>query len=96
MAAFFIATLSIKNPEKFQEYAQKVPATLASFGGEFLTKGKVGEALSGSADHQAAAIVKFPDLQSVSDWYKSDAYQAIIPVRDEGADVTLISYEVPE
>jgi len=96
MAAFFIATLTIKNPEKFQKYAEKVRATFGPFGGEFLTKGKVGETLCGSADHQVAVIVKFPDLQSVTNWYKSDAYQAIIPVRDEGADVTLISYEVLE
>ena len=95
MSAFMIATISIKNPEKFQEYAEKVPATVIPFGGELLIKGKFTGALTGEADHQMAGVVKFPDLESIDNWFNSDAYQALIPLRNEGADVQMTKYLMP-
>jgi uncharacterized protein (DUF1330 family) len=38
-------------------------------------------------------VIRFPDAQALDDWYSSDAYQALIPLRTEAADVDLINYE---
>ncbi|MBE7636222.1 DUF1330 domain-containing protein [Sneathiella sp. P13V-1] len=95
MTAFFVASVTVKNPEKMAEYAAAAAKTFTAFGGEPLLKGKRVEDLAGSADHQMVAIVKFPDSNSLKGWYQSDAYQALIPLRDEAADMTLVSHEVP-
>lgn len=95
MTAFFIANVTVKNPEKFQEYAQKAGATFASHGGEPVLRGKTAEVLAGSADHQAVGIVKFPDQNSLLAWYNSAAYQAILPLRDEAAEMTIVTYDIP-
>ncbi len=95
MSAFFIATVTMKDGEKFQEYAAKSTGTFQPFGGELIIKGKFNGTLVGNADHQAAAIIKFPDIEALENWYASDAYQALIPLRNEAAEMTLVKYEVP-
>jgi uncharacterized protein (DUF1330 family) len=93
MSAFFVATVTVKNPEKMGEYGQKVGATLQPFGGELIVRGAVSRALAGKADHKAAAVIKFPTLDALNQWYASADYQALIPVREAAADMTIIAYE---
>lgn len=95
MQAFFIATVKIKNPEKFQEYASKAAATFAAYGGEIALRGKAEEALAGSLNHGAVGVVRFPDMDSLQRWFKSKEYQAIIPLRKKAADMTIVAYSAP-
>jgi len=95
MTAFFVATAKIKDPTKFGDYAQKAGASMKDFGGEVVQRGQMREVLAGEADHNGVGVVQFPDLQSLTDWYASSAYQSIIPLRDEAADITIVAYEVP-
>jgi uncharacterized protein (DUF1330 family) len=95
MTAFFVATVTVKQPEAFQEYAQRSAPTFAAHGGELVLRGKLGEVLAGSAGHQATAVVRFPDMAALKAWYASADYQALIPIRDAGADITIAAYEVP-
>ncbi len=95
MTAFFIARVTVKDGVKFQEYAQKAGATFAAHGGEPVLRGKAAGVLSGIADHETVGIIKFPNLAAIAAWYGSADYQAIIPLRDEAADVAITTYEVP-
>ena len=95
MRAFFVATVTVRHPEKFQEYARKAAATFAPHGGEAVLRGKVDGALVGTAGHQAVGIVTFPDAAALSAWFNSPEYQALVPLRDEAADITIITYSVP-
>ena len=95
MTTFFIANVSVKNPEKFQEYAQKSGATFAAYGGAPLARGKVAGNLVGSSEHQAAAVIKFPDLDSLNNWFNSPEYQALVPLRDQAADMIITNYQIP-
>jgi uncharacterized protein (DUF1330 family) len=96
MTAFFVATVTIKDPAKFQEYSKKAGETFAAHQGELVIRGKLEKALSGKAKNHAVGIVKFPDHDALNAWYNSAAYQAIIPLRDEAAAVTITAYSVPE
>ena len=96
MSAFLIVEIIKKNEEKFAEYAAKATETVKSHGGEFLIRGKAIKTLVGEQpEHEFAGLVKFPDIQSIDDWYGSDEYQAIIGLRDEGADVKITVYQAP-
>lgn len=94
MTAFFVATATIKNPEKVREYATKAAETFAAHGGSFVVRGKLETALTGAADHQAIAVVQFPSMDALSAWYESPEYQAIVPLRMEAADMKIITYSV--
>lgn len=96
MSAFFVATVTIKDSDKFHAYAGKARDTFAAFGGELVLRGKFEGTFVGDVSHQAVGIVKFPDLQTLENWFQSDAYQAIIPLRDAAADMVIAKYEQPD
>ena len=93
MNAFFIAQLNIKDPVKFQDYAKGAGESMQPFGGKVITKGKMSRQLAGKSDYQNVAIVGFPDKESLDGWFESEAYQKLIPLRDQAADILLVSYD---
>jgi uncharacterized protein (DUF1330 family) len=93
MTAYAIGQITIKDPVKWQEYRSKVPETLTPWGGKLLLRGTRAKALSGQQRHTDIVVIRFPDLESVVRWHDSPAYQALVPLRKEAADVDLISYE---
>lgn len=95
MAAFFIVTTTVKDQDAYQTYVQSVGPTLAPFGGKALLRGKADCALVGELTHQTVGIIEFPDLEAVKSWYASDAYQALVPLRNRAADMTITAYAVP-
>jgi len=93
MSAFVIATIAVKNPEKFAEYGRKAAASMAPFGGEVVLRGKLNAVLKGEMGHANAALIRFPDQASVSAWYASADYQSLIALRDEAAEMLLASFD---
>jgi uncharacterized protein (DUF1330 family) len=95
MSALMIARITVKNPEKFQEYIAKTTQVAKSYGAELLYRGKADRTLHGEGnDHGLIIIVKFPSLEKINEWYGSDAYQPLKALRDEGSDMQITSYEV--
>ena len=89
MPTYLSAIITVKNPEKLKEYISQVPATMAPFGAKMICRGKVQKTLSGPGNHQIEAIFEFENSAKIDAWYQSDAYQALIPVREEGAEMTI-------
>ena len=90
MSVYVTATATIKDPTKFQAYLSALPETLAPFGGVVISRGKVTQTLHGLADFQLIATIEFKDEKTVEAWYRSPAYQALIPNRDEAVDSTIV------
>ncbi|MFT2099306.1 DUF1330 domain-containing protein [Marinomonas sp. 2405UD66-6] len=83
MTSLVIVDLTPINKEKMAEYSAQAAETLKPFAGHFIAKGAF-DVLHGDTAHSVKAIIQFPDQKSAKDWYNSDAYQAILPLRDEG------------
>ena len=71
-----------------------MPATLATAGGEVVWRGRKVNVLSGEHSHADAVVLRFPDVATVESWYNSAAYQALIPLREQAAEMALITYEI--
>lgn len=95
MQAFFIANVNVKDAEKFQQYAQQAAVSMQPFEGQLLTKGVFAKSLAGDLNYQSVAIVSFPDQVKLEAWFESDIYQALIPLRDEAAEMLLTSFNTP-
>jgi len=93
MAAYVIGHITVIDPEKWDEYRGRVPETLAPWEAELVLRGKRAAVLSGRHEHTDTVVIRFPDLESVDGWYSSAAYQELVPLRRQAADVELISYE---
>ena len=90
MATLMSATVQVKDPEKLKIYVSQVGATMAPHGGKMVARGKIAKQLAGEVKHQIEALFEFPSPEAVDTWYTSDAYQALIPNRDEAANVTVV------
>lgn len=93
MAAYVIGRITIKDPMKWASYRDQVPATLAPWGAEVVFRGKPFAAFSGPADHSDVVVLRFADPTAARQWHDSPAYQALIPLRAEAAEVVLTAYE---
>ncbi|ADZ91598.1 DUF1330 domain-containing protein [Marinomonas mediterranea] len=82
MPSYIVVDLTPINKEKLAEYSALAAETLAPFNGHFIAKGE-SQALHGDKPHPLKAILEFPDKESAINWYHSDAYQAIIPIREQ-------------
>lgn len=85
MPAYILVSFTPIDSDKLQHYAAAVPATLLPYGGEMLAKGRA-ETLHGTATFAMQALIAFPDNGQAEAWYRSEAYQALIPLRDAGMD----------
>lgn len=89
MSAYLIANYSITNPEGYAEYPPAVAPTLAPFGGELVIADFESEAIEGSPA-AVSVVVRFPDKQSARDWYHSDAYQAVVGLRIDNSEGSVL------
>jgi len=72
----------------------RVPATLAPWGAQLLLRGEKAAVLGGSHAHQATVVILFPDLDAVNGWYASADYRSLIPLREQAADLDLVSFSI--
>jgi len=70
------------------EYLERIDATLAPYGGHFIVHGGRPDMREGTAPG-TLIVIEFPDRESAEQWYASDAYQAILPLRTENSTSTV-------
>jgi uncharacterized protein (DUF1330 family) len=90
--AYVVAEVAIHDAEAFaRDYAPKVAGTLQTYGGQFLTSGKL-TTLEGNVP-QRFVIIAFDSADKARSWYDSAAYQELVPVRQKTATSTLFIAE---
>ena len=90
MSAHVIGHITVKDFDKWAQYRASVPATLVPWGGEVVMRGRCVEVLCGEHAHTDVVVIRFPDAAAADGWYRSPAYQALIPLRVQAADMLLI------
>lgn len=90
--AYVIGNISVRDPAKWAQYRALVPETLAPWGAELLLRAGDAVVLGGEHRHTDVVVIRFPNRASAVGWYGSPAYQSLIPLRLEAADVDLVSY----
>lgn len=91
--AYLIGHITVKDPAKWAEYRSRVPGTLEPWGAELVFRGRRTAVLSGEHAHADAVVIRFPSADALSGWHASAAYQSLIPLREQAADVVLIAYD---
>lgn len=96
MSALMIARITVKDPDKFQDYLTRSKQIASQYGAELLHRGTVSRALNGDDDHALVVIARFPSVDSINEWFDSDAYKPLAALRDEGTDMQMTSYALAE
>ncbi|TDC64408.1 DUF1330 domain-containing protein [Actinomadura sp. GC306] len=91
MTAYALAHLHPQPPlhDDVFVYMRRIQATLDPFGGRFLVHGSVPEVVEGPLDGMYV-LIEFPDTDKARNWYESDAYQAILPMRTDNMKGTAV------
>lgn len=92
-SACLVGHITVKNAEKWIKYRDQVPATLEPWGAEITFRGKRVATFSGDRTHDDIVVIQFPNKEAVDSWHSSPAYQIQIPLRQQAAEVVLLSYE---
>ena len=93
MPAYLIGTIHVNDPQRWQDYVDRVGATFVQYGGRVLLRGVKAEQLSGAAHGERVVVAEFDDAAALKRWHDSVEYQQLVGLRNSGADVVLTSYQ---
>ena len=82
MAAYLIADIEVIDSAGFAEYQQKVPATIAAYGGRYLVRGGATEVVEGAWSPHRCVVLEFPSTAQLKTWYASPEYRPLIAIRE--------------
>jgi uncharacterized protein (DUF1330 family) len=93
MAAYLVGHITVKNDGLWQKYMAGVKESLAPFDCKIIFRGQLDKILAGQHDHNLVVVIEYPDQTTLDNWYGSEKYQSLIPLRDKAADVVITTYK---
>ncbi len=91
MPAYFVCTMTIRDPETYRKYTALTPATLARYGGKFLTRGDPVETVEGGPVFaERMVLLEFPDREKALAWYNDADYQSAAVFRRQASTARIL------
>jgi len=81
MKALCIVYENIDDWDGYDRYRSLVMPTLEPFGAKFLVRGGAFTTVEGEMPFERIAVLEFPSRDAAEAWYRSEAYQAVLPIR---------------
>ena len=89
---YWVAHVTVKDPEKYKLYIAANAAPLQKYGGKFLVRGGAAEMRRGNL-RPRHVVVEFESLAVARACYDSPEYQVAAKLRAEAADVDIAIVE---
>ncbi len=93
MPAYLVGTIRITDAALWQRYVDRVGATFPPYGGRIVFRGTQPVPLAGAAHGELIVVAEFPGMAALRGWHDSPAYQALVPLREAGAEIVLTGYQ---
>jgi uncharacterized protein (DUF1330 family) len=93
MAAYLVGHITVKDDELWQQYVAGVAESIAPFDSKIVFRGQLDKILAGQHEHNLVVVIEFPDQSILDQWFNSEKYQSLIPLRDKAADVVITTYK---
>ena len=94
--AYIVGQIRIKDADLWANYCNQVPVTLEPWNAELMFRGKNEVTFAGETPYTDIVVIRFPDLATAKAWHNSEAYQALVPLRESAADVLLSGFEASQ
>ncbi len=85
MSVYFVASISVRDRERYKKYLEGADAVFRSYGGEYLAVDTEPLLLEGEWDCERLVLIRFPDESEFRRWYHSSEYQELLKHRMAGA-----------
>lgn len=92
MKAYWIAHVTVTEPEAYKGYQALAPAAFAAHGARFLARGGAHEVMEGPVLDRHV-VIEFPSLAAAQACYRSAEYQAARARRDGAAVAHVVIVE---
>ncbi len=90
MPVYIVATVHVRDAERFAAYGKAIAGLSEAHGGEYIVRGPVSAFLEGSGpDGERIVVSRFPDAASARAYIESSTYQTARAAREGAADVTM-------
>lgn len=93
MPAYLFADVEVTDAAGYEQYRQRVSATIDAYGGHYVVRGGVTEVLEGEWVPKRLVILEFADMAQLKAWYRSPEYKPLIDLRQRTAKSTLVAVE---
>ena len=91
MPAYLVGTVyDVNDPETFHSYRNVAGPTLEQYGGKFIGGSESVEVLDGDSPPLGFVLIEFESVEQAKRWYNSPEYQAVLPMRKNSTNSTLI------
>lgn len=87
---YILAEVDVTDPAVYQQYSSQVLATVEAYGGRFLIRGGEPERLEGDRHPHRIVMLEFDSPARAREWYQSQQYQKILPLRLRAANSHLL------
>jgi uncharacterized protein (DUF1330 family) len=84
LPGYVVAEVDVTDPATFQKYADKVPGTIAQYGGHYVIRGGKFDSIEGDAPKRFV-VIQFDSVAKAKAWEDSPEYDAIKPIRHSSA-----------
>ena len=92
MAAYWIARVTVTDPDSYAEYARRATAAIEAHGGEFLARATRTICLEGEM-RARNVLVQFPSLEDAERCYNSAQYREALAFAENASDRDIIVVE---
>lgn len=95
--AYYVAEFEATDRDGMQPYSAQVENTFKPYSGRYIVRGGQADVKEGFGAQGRLVMIKFDSLKQAQDWYNSNAYQQLIPIRHRsGNSRTYIVEGLPE
>jgi len=95
---YVIATVAVRDPARYDGYAQKAVPTILQAGGRPIVVHDNAQVIEGKWHGSRTIVLEFDSVEAAHKWYMSPAYQAVIGERHASADTNAVivgGFEMP-
>lgn len=86
MAGYLVFDIKITDPDAWEEYRSAAGPVMTRSGGEFVMTSKQIVPLEGGWHPRSLSVVKFTSFDAAKTFYHSEAYQALVPLRERASE----------
>ena len=90
MSVYVIASLTIKDAVRFEDYKRTVLPSMEKYGGRFVARGGPIQVLEGEWPRERLIIGEFPSMERAREWWASPEYAEPKALRQATTDSELV------
>ena len=87
---YVILTEAIQDPKGMDAYGQASMPSIIEHGAKVLVVDEQVEVLEGDWHGNRTVVVEFDSVDAAREWYRSDSYQAALPLRQGASECNVV------